>query len=215
MIDLNQVNVIDNFIPTSFQEYLYKKYTKHYSWTIGNLEGDKTFGYNKLSRQTLIYENNNIENNIQENFQFGNKTLDVNENFFNPEDPDLFFLLHYLQLHLSYKYKIIPIRLKVNLQTVLPLADSNKHASPHVDLYDYNPYNYTLIYYVNDSDGDTIIFNEKYEGSPIKNFTINKKINPQKGKAILFPTNQFHASSSPINTRGRIVINCNFQLIPL
>jgi len=56
----------------------------------------------------------------------------------------------------------------------------------------------SLIYYVNDSDGDTVLYrpnNEKY------------CISPRKGRLLAFPSHWQHASSSPIIHDTRIVIN--------
>ena len=61
----------------------------------------------------------------------------------------------------------------------------------------------SLIYYVNDSDGDTIFFND--------NLKEIKRVNPKKGKAVLFDSNILHCGSNPINTLNRVVINFIFE----
>jgi hypothetical protein len=55
----------------------------------------------------------------------------------------------------------------------------------------------TGVYYVNDSDGDTVI---------IDNNTTHK-IKPKKGSLLIFPSNLNHASSNPSESYNRIVIN--------
>lgn len=74
------------------------------------------------------------------------------------------------------------------------------HHAPHVDYVNLN--HKTLLYYVNDSDGDTYFFDDD------KN--VVEKITPKKGKCILFDGNILHASSSPSKNNRRIVINFNF-----
>jgi hypothetical protein len=214
MIDLNQVNVIDNFIPQDFQDYLYKKCTIKCKWTLNNIDYPTSYASNEIKNK-YIYKDNEINHSTNENFQFSNLYLSSFFPFFDFGDIDFIHLSHYIQKHLNFTYKVLPIRLKANLQTPPPNPNPNAHNAPHVDLNDALPNNYTLIYYVNDSDGDTIIFNEKYQGSPIKNFTINQKVTPQKGKAVMFPTTQFHCGSYPISSKARIVVNYNFKLIPL
>jgi len=60
----------------------------------------------------------------------------------------------------------------------------------------------SFLYYVNDSDGDTIFFdNNKKE---IKRFT------PKKGTGLLFDSNILHAGSNPVKYDKRIVINFIF-----
>jgi hypothetical protein len=67
----------------------------------------------------------------------------------------------------------------------------------------------TLIYYVNDSDGDTIIFKNRWNGEDPGKLVVDQKIRPKSGDAILFDSNIYHASSSP--TEGiRSVINFIF-----
>jgi len=60
----------------------------------------------------------------------------------------------------------------------------------------------SMIYYVNDSDGPTRFFDE--------HGNIIKTVYPKKGTAVLFPSNTIHASSCPINSSKRIVINYVF-----
>jgi len=71
---------------------------------------------------------------------------------------------------------------------------SGRHNSLHQDGSDSF---LTGVYYVNDSDGDTII---------LENNTTHR-IKPKKGSLLLFPSNLVHASSSPSNTYERIAIN--------
>jgi hypothetical protein len=60
----------------------------------------------------------------------------------------------------------------------------------------------TAIYYVNDSDGDTLFFDD--------NLNIVKRVSPKKGRTVLFDSEHIHASESNMNTQARCVINFNF-----
>jgi hypothetical protein len=82
---------------------------------------------------------------------------------------------------------------------LLTLSGVPGHHQPHVD---YEIPHKTLIYYVNDSDGETYFFNNKKE--------VINKVEPKKGKCVLFDGNIYHASSSPTKHNRRIVINYNF-----
>lgn len=61
---------------------------------------------------------------------------------------------------------------------------------------------WTAIYYVNDSDGNTIIFDEDLK--------VRKVITPKKGRLVLFHGHSLHAGQPPIHSNKRIVINYNF-----
>ena len=62
----------------------------------------------------------------------------------------------------------------------------------------------TLLYYVNDSDGDTLFFDN--------DLNITKRVTPKKNRAILFDSNMLHAGANPIKNETRIVINIIFKM---
>jgi hypothetical protein len=70
----------------------------------------------------------------------------------------------------------------------------------------------SLIYYVTDADGDTFLFKEK---APIDRpvVTIDTRVMPKKGKALMFDSHVFHASSSPNKFSKRIVLNIVFKIL--
>ena len=66
------------------------------------------------------------------------------------------------------------------------------------------------IYYVNDSDGDTIIYNEKEEFTDFSKYTIRERISSKKGRLVLFNGDLVHSASIPSSKYSkRIVINYN------
>lgn len=105
-------------------------------------------------------------------------------------------------------YKTI-IRCKANLLLPVPNNTKDNYNFPHVD-HGYTRNYLNVIYYLNDSDGDTFIFNECNEdrGAIIPtDLTIKQRVTPEKNSAVIFPGNQYHASSNPIKSSKRIVIN--------
>jgi hypothetical protein len=84
---------------------------------------------------------------------------------------------------------------------------------PHIDSYVPNSWN--VIYYLNDTDGDTIIYNERtqdafeYPAMVDKDaWTEKQRITPKKGRAVAFKGDLFHSSSySTLNPR--LVVNIN------
>ena len=99
------------------------------------------------------------------------------------------------------------IKMKFNL--LYKSADSSFHF-PHTDVDDLDENIYTSIYYVNDSDGDTYLFNQKGPKTS-EELTIKTQITPSKGKLAVFDAVQFHSSSSPIKSDYRIVLNTVFK----
>lgn len=79
---------------------------------------------------------------------------------------------------------------------------------PHTDLAS-NETN-SLIYYINHSDGDTYFFNNFIQESNF-DLEVDRTVTPTKGRAVLFKSNQYHASSNPINSKRRLVINIIFK----
>jgi hypothetical protein len=62
----------------------------------------------------------------------------------------------------------------------------------------------SMVYYVNNSDGDTRIFDD--------NMTMLHSNTPAQGNAIIFPSNRFHCSSNPIQSNVRCIINFVFTV---
>jgi hypothetical protein len=79
-----------------------------------------------------------------------------------------------------------------------------KHNAPHVD---YDLDHYTAVYYVNEADGDTIVFQET---SLAEKFYPLHKCTPNRGKALVFNGRHYHASSCPKIHTKRIAITINF-----
>lgn len=81
---------------------------------------------------------------------------------------------------------------------------------PHTDTLDKDQY--IFLYYINNSDGDTILYNEFSNGEIFftsENITVAQNISPKAGKALLFPARQFHSWSAPKNNSFRAVLNMN------
>lgn len=80
---------------------------------------------------------------------------------------------------------------------------------PHVD---YTFPHDTIIYYLNDSDGDTRIFNQHAATHPdAKSFSVQQTIEPKANRLVLFDGCQYHTASNPMNVNRRIVLNVNLK----
>ena len=93
------------------------------------------------------------------------------------------------------------LRVKANFNTQTTNTDDEYHDLPHVDRKDKH---IVLLYYVNDTDGDTILFDN--------NLNIIKRVSPKKNRVLIFDGNILHAGCSPIQSKKRIGINFNFGI---
>jgi hypothetical protein len=103
------------------------------------------------------------------------------------------------------------LRIRLGLFTQNAAA-GKEHHNPHVDFY--LPHQNAL-YYVNDSDGDTVIFNETYDQVSLeqsieytreRKFTIARRVPPKRGRMIGFDGAHYHASMHPVHSSHRIAI---------
>ena len=75
-----------------------------------------------------------------------------------------------------------------------------KEDTPHIDIIDSH---FVMLYYVCDSDGDTIIYNEQKKSD---NYTVQKRITPKQGRVVLFDGNFYHTAEQPTDN-VRCVVN--------
>ena len=92
------------------------------------------------------------------------------------------------------------IRSKINFQTHAYETGYNHINPPHIDM---NLNHYVMLYYVNESDGDTLFFDD--DGKLLK------RVTPKKGRLVYFNGAIYHAGSNPIKYKERIVININLD----
>lgn len=146
------------------------------------------------------------------NITYGEDYKDIQNgySFSFTEDLPQYWLYQYLifktceKINFNVK-KIIRIRKRM---TYPNKEKYNIPYQPHVDM-EYPHLN--LLYYVNDSDGDTFLYNEKYNKKYKKsnqNFSLQQKVKFQKGNILIFDGKQYH-SSSLSSTNNRIILNIN------
>lgn len=89
------------------------------------------------------------------------------------------------------------LRMKSNLL----LKTQTTPNTPHIDFLDPHM---VLLYYVNDSSGPTIFYNDKFE--------VIKKVEPERGRIVLFNGGIYHSSTPPQTNEYRCVINFNLKI---
>jgi len=101
-------------------------------------------------------------------------------------------------------------RLKFNILLQNSLAPENHYNIAHHDTV--RPNSYSAVYYINDSDGDTFLFNEVVTDETVlpERLTVAERIKPKKNRLLIFESNRYHASSNPRTSDSRFVINTIF-----
>ena len=191
---MNNVVIVDNCIDEELQNILEKEMlSDNFAWFYKPNAAYSDVDISKLNMP--IFPNNSKDScQFTHNFYYNNNQ---SSNYFNLIIPVL---------------SAIPATIKNLLRVKANLKTYNKDdvefiGLPHVDYA--NPSNdaMTAIYYVNDSFGETIIYNEEY--GHIGELTVKEKIAPKKGRLAFFHSKFFHSSNTPKNSIPRMVINFN------
>lgn len=108
-------------------------------------------------------------------------------------------------------------RIRIGMITV---SNDNHINPPHVDMQ--FPHKVGLLY-LNDSDGPTYLYNEKYDVKSNcdssyyytehlkKKVTVKRQFLPVENKMIFFDGFTYHSSSTPAETKRRITVNYVFE----
>ena len=142
----------------------------------------------------------------------------------NTSTSSFFELVYPILLNLSSR-NLVPFNRIIRMRGNLTLSNQSigiDKFMPHID--SFFPH-IVAIYYVNDSDGDTILFdqtNDDYDSgekdiNTIKHgeFTIKRRVTPKQGKLLVFPGNRYHTASFCKDSNYRCVINMNLGKILL
>ena len=79
---------------------------------------------------------------------------------------------------------------------------------PHIDFHFPNT---AAIFYVNESDGDTIFYNVKPEDVPnYKDLKEYDRVSPKANRLVIFEGDLLHTGCSPTKHKNRILINSNY-----
>lgn len=185
---LTEIKVIDNFINHTYHKEI-----------LNNLESPYTDWY--------YQKNLSIGDDEGNPKSFGFNRWYFDENGWRPS-PAVDFLKPLVFNIMDQVNSVQPIRVRADM--TMQSDDNHKH-QVHID---YPTPNITTIYYVNETDGNTIFYEERTNDTEkrydIKNLTIKDEIEPKPNRLVIFDGFQLHTGCSPKNYSNRILINSNY-----
>jgi hypothetical protein len=190
----DEIEVLDNFLPISYFNKIKEKILNqsHFPWYYQNdltMSGNQSEKLNEIGFSHLIYFNNEI---------FSNELYLILSGFYG------------LLLDITNTKQVIKSRADMTL------FNPNKVMHrPHIDLF--FPH-ITSIFYLTDSDAETVIYTKKivdYKNfdplneNHLKNLEIKTSIQPKENRVIIFNGSYVHTGYSPFNHKHRVLINTN------
>lgn len=191
LVNPRYANAIENDVVNSLQ-YAYLRQTST------NIKYGEYLG--------KLYE----DENVADYGQFSSPIFDAEVNYNHPFYYETIKPLIYMLEDRVPELNITGIcRVKANILTKQNLPTTHYNIPHH----DGSNKCYSLVYYTQDSDGDTFLFNEFFSmgaDHPDK-LTVARRVTPKKNRAVLFESNRYHASSNPTINKDRIVLNFVFE----
>lgn len=179
-LNLKKINVFEDIIAKNLQD-LIQEYVENTQGLVWRIKKDFGSNTNRNDNYTISPGFQNVFVNdlgISDN-KFFKLTKPIVDNSFN------LLNLSYNEITIGRTFYQMPLRHYEGL------------AMPHVDTYE--PH-IVVLYYVLNSDGDTVFFNNNKE--------IIKSVTPKKGSVVVFNGNTYHSNYLPTEN-NRSVINFN------
>lgn len=191
--------VLDNVVPIDTQEEIKNiMFNTLFPWFFRNslsLNCDKMFSHNYTNAPGFAHVFCNDDGLIGNFFEFLKPIVDNSCSRLNVTPKVLTYGRTFLQM---------------------PVTTHSGLTIPHID--DSNREHLVLVYYVLDSDGDTVLFDRKYDftskvrdSSPLLENDIVQRVTPRQGSVLAFNGNTYHANILP-KQHMRCIINFNLLI---
>jgi hypothetical protein len=187
--------IIDDLLPEQFTDYIEQRVINNraFPWYAAFLD----MGYATVNPESL----SKYGNIVHEGPQLCHIVIWDSK----VKSPSEVFMLQSISTALRSKFglsNVNIIRAKYNLQLQLTGNKEGLMNGPHID----DSQNHlVLIYYVNDSDGETRLFENE-------NLDIMVSVKPKKGRVIIFDGSVLHTGQHPIDSQLRCILNVNLIL---
>tara|TARA_R100000353_G_scaffold172490_1_gene137730 strand:- start:435 stop:1037 length:603 start_codon:yes stop_codon:yes gene_type:complete len=200
MFEKGQVIVIDDFIGKDYQEYIKLK-------LMGGFDRNNDYQDSQFPWFYTEDVTGAGDDDSQHRAAFGHQYVDY-------EDKSPGHVVSQYNELFTPLLKKVGIKLKLYNINVLQgrsflqfpiLKKKGEPDTPHIDIHD--RFHIVALYYVLDSDGDTIIYNERKES---KEYTIKQKVSPKQGRIVIFDGGLYHTAEQPLNNT-RCIVNYNIE----
>ena len=192
MIDEGKIIVIDDFVTLEYQEKIKQElmgvnnnFPWHYTEDVTSA-GDYDSQYRPAMHHQYVFMDDNDISHIES----------VYHHLFTP------------MISKACQYLKIPeaevLQGRSFLQFPLANVDTSVVDTPHIDI-DEGDEHTVVLYYVIDSDGDTVIYNERTESLT---YTEKQRVTPKQGRVVIFDGRQYHTAQQPSNGT-RCIVNYN------
>lgn len=198
------MNIKDSFVV--IDDFLGEFEQKIFEMTFNNLQFNWTYNPSSLYVDNLL-DNESNNNDFQQTEDVLDTALFTN----------MFFLegITYSDQYKSLIENLILSKLPIEITKLIRIKINLTLPQYNLNSYKYNPIHvdsrqeensFSMVYYINDTDGDTILFNEKkdYKGP----LTEKGRVSPKKGRLVIFDGDLLHGAGIPTKN-ARMIINCN------
>lgn len=197
----HEIKIIDNFLSKdNFLKLQEKVLTRHFPWFYcdhASLDPRDNFIKDELAKETDGYAH--VFYDRQHDVK--SFTYDYLIDFYKAIEN-----LGFTQEHL--------IRVRASVKSPKKNYTLDNYNLPHVDYF--FPHD-VMIYYLNDSDGDTRIFDQKFiytgnnYGLGFDTFTTSQRITPKANRLVWFDGFVYHTASNPVESTRRVILNINLM----
>jgi hypothetical protein len=194
---VEDIIVVENFIPAFYQKSIAEKLSSHdFPWYYGdNTSGEPQIPV--IGTKTPISD-----------MQYGFFHMIFHNEMGGPLSNNYMLMRPMISAIEEYlRQPIDVLRIRAGM-TVSEKSPALIHG--HVDFYE--PHT-TILYYVNDSDGDTVFYEEIYDGEEKKNLNFMLSNPPKRGSIVIFNGLRYHSTTKPIVSPRRMTININIDNI--
>lgn len=192
--------IIDNFLPDTFHKEIYATLTsREFTW---HLQKSINYGGDPIIEKFKENDNDIVETSgFAHRFYFDKEKLSSYCDFVRPV---LYFVDERTDLNVNgiERMRAVYIPRDKNLE--------NKYGPPHID---YGDDHMVLIYYLNNSDGGTYLFDRTYDKKILdpSKFNIKHYIEPKENRAVIFNGLTYHSGKIPAS-QDKVLLNFNFTV---